>query len=570
MRFRKRKKDRVSFDEILLDASNLPAFNQGRMEGRMELPIHNINIAVVGVIFVFISSLFLYKLFVLQVVEGAEYRNMSENNTIDETVIIAERGVIYDRNGEMIAWNEPDKSDEYEFPMRAYTNRNGLGQLTGYVSYPLKDSKGFYYRTEYVGRNGVEGAYNTDLAGVNGVQLVERDAHGEIIGEHVVEPPVSGNELTLSIDAKLSEAMYDIIASSTEKAGFRSGAAAIMDVHTGEIIAMTSFPSYDPEVMADGDDVDRIAAYNNDERFPFLNKVFAGVYTPGSIVKPFMAYAALDTGTIDPNKIIVGGQEIVIPNPYNPDQPSRFPDWRAQGKMNMREAIAFSSNIYFYYISGGFADQKGMGIAVMDTYMDLFGFGKKTGISLANEQEGTVPSPQWKEEVFGEPWRLGDTYHTAIGQFGWQVTLLQMLRAYGALANGGRFLTPHIVKGEEPEYIDVALDPDHLQIIHEGMRMTTNYPGGTARALERQDIAIAAKSGTAELGADNAYVNSWAAGFFPYEEPQYAFILMMDKAPRSNMLGGTRVMGDIVQWMSVNTPEYLGLVHKEDSGGITQ
>jgi cell division protein FtsI/penicillin-binding protein 2 len=96
-------------------------------------------------------------------------------------------------------------------------------------------------------------------------------------------------------------------------------------------------------------------------------------------------------------------------------------------------------------------------------------------------------------------------------------------------------------------------------VIHEGMRMTTNYPGGTARPLERKDVAIAAKSGTAELGAGNAYVNSWAAGFFPYEEPTYAFILMMDKAPRSNALGGTRVMGDIVQWMSENTPWYLGI-----------
>jgi cell division protein FtsI/penicillin-binding protein 2 len=93
--------------------------------------------------------------------------------------------------------------------------------------------------------------------------------------------------------------------------------------------------------------------------------------------------------------------------------------------------------------------------------------------------------------------------------------------------------------------------------------MTTNFPGGTARAFERDDVAIAAKSGTAELGADNAYVNSWAAGFFPYEKPKYAFILMMDKAPRANMLGGTRVMGDIVQWMSVNTPHYLGIEEGE-------
>jgi len=559
MLFRKRKKNEVSFDEILLDASNLPSFNQGRMEGRIELPITRRNVAVVGVLFLIVSGLFLYKLFVLQIVEGATYRDMSENNTIDQTVIIAERGVIYDRNGELIAWNEPDKSDEYSFPMRAYTDRQGLGQLTGYVSYPKKDSKGFYYRTEYLGRNGIEGSYDERLRGVNGQQLVERNALGKVVGEHVVEPSSPGKELVLSIDAELSEAMYDIIASSTIRAGFRSGAAAIMDVETGEILAMTSYPSYDPEVMADGNDVALIEAYNNDDRFPFLNKVLAGLYAPGSIVKPFMAYAALEEKIIDPYKTIVSTGEIVIPNPYNPDQPTRFTDWRAHGKMNMREAIAFSSNVYFYYISGGFADQKGMGIATMKRYMDLFGFGQKTNIILANEQRGVVPSPEWKEEVFDEEWRLGNTYQTSIGQFGWQVTALQMLVAYGALANGGKFFEPHLIKDEEPIYREVKLNPESLKVIHEGMRMTTNYPGGTARALERKDVAIAAKSGTAELGADNAYVNSWAAGFFPYEKPKYAFILMMDKAPRSNMLGGTRVMGDIVQWMSENTPEYLGI-----------
>lgn len=562
--FRKPKKREVSFDEILLDVSNLPSFNQGRMEGRIELPITKRNVAVVGIIFILVSGWFLHKLFILQVVEGAQYRHISDTNTIDQTTIIAERGVIYDRNGELIAWNEPDKSDEYSFPMRAYTDREGLGQLTGYVTYPLKDKKGFYYRTEYVGINGVEGSYNDILQGLNGQQLVETNAHAEVVGEHVVEPAVAGKPLTLSIDAKLSEAMYDIIATSTVKAGFRSGAAAIMDVETGEIIGMTSYPSYDPEIMADGDDVELIEAYNKDDRFPFLNKVLAGLYAPGSIVKPFMAYAALQENIIDPNKIIVSTGEIVIPNPYDPGNPTRFTDWRAHGAMNMREAIAFSSNVYFYYISGGFGDQKGMGINVMKRYMDFFGFGKKTGIILANEQEGVVPSPEWKEEVFDEEWRLGNTYQTSIGQFGWQVTPLQMLVGYAALANGGKFLVPHLVKDQLPEYREEKLDPESLKVIYEGMRMTTNYPGGTARAFERKDVAIAAKSGTAELGADNAYVNSWAAGFFPYEEPKYAFILMMDKAPRANMLGGTRVMGDIVQWMSENTPEYLGITESEE------
>jgi penicillin-binding protein 2 len=476
---------------------------------------------------------------------------------VNRSVIIAERGVVYDRQGEMVIWNEPDYTGQYNFPVRAYTDRLGLGQLIGYVSYPQKDKQGFYFRTEYVGRTGVESAFESYLHGENGEQIVEMDALGDIVGEHALKSPRAGGELHLSVDAALSEAMYQIIATSSAQAGFRSGAGAIMDVHTGEIIAMTSFPSYDPEVMADGDNTNLIAEYNKDDRLPFLNKVVSGVYTPGSIVKPFVAYGALAEGIISPNKEIVSTGELVVPNPYNPENPSIFRDWRAHGVMTMREAIAFSSNVYFYIVGGGFGDQPGLGITKLAQYYRLFGMGTTTGITIATEQLGVVPDPAWKKATFDDDWRLGDTYFTSIGQYGFQVTPLQMLRAYAALANGGKLLTPHVIKGQVSTSTDLGLDPAKLRIVHEGMRKTVNYPGGTARGLERGDVAVAAKSGTAEIGVGNAYVNSWAAGFWPYEEPRYAFILMMDKAPRSNALGATRIMGGVMEWISINRPEYL-------------
>jgi penicillin-binding protein 2 len=559
----KKKKD-VAFEEIFMDSSNLPSFNQGRLEGRRELPITRYNVGVVAVVFVLIAFWFLSKMFTLQIIQGAHFRDISENNSLDETVIIAERGVVYDRNRELLAWNEPDKEGVYSFPVRAYTDRKGLGQLIGYVSYPLKDNRGFYFRTEYLGRNGVEASYNKELSGSNGQQLIETDALGEVIGEHIVDAPVSGNEITLSLDVRLSEAMHDIIATSTLQSGSRSGAAVIMDVRTGEIVAMSSYPSYDPEVMADGDDVDLIMQYNNDERFPFLNKNLAGVYTPGSIMKPFLAYAALEEKIITADKIIVSTGEIVIPNPWDPSNPARFTDWRAHGAMDMREAIAFSSNVYFYYISGGYGDIVGLGIRKMNEYYDLFGFGKKTGVILANEQEGTVPSPEWKEAVFDEPWRLGNTYQTSIGQFGWQVTPLQIAVAYAALANGGRFFEPHILKDQEPVYVDVPLNQASLDVVREGMFMTTYYPRGTARALEKSYVAIAAKSGTAELDSAKARLNTWAAGYWPYEDPQYSFVVLMENAPYSNSLGGTKLMGDIMDWMHENAPEYLGVELSEE------
>jgi len=563
MWFRKKKVSPVEFDEIFMDASNLPSFNRGRMEGRLELPLARRNIFIVGLIFLTVASLFYYQLFKLQVVAGADYREQSDKNRIDEGVIIAERGVIYDRKGEMLAWNETDSTGQYDFPVRAYTDRLGLGQLLGYVSYPQKDNRGFYYRTDYIGRTGIESSYEETLHGRNGKVLVEVDALGDVISSLVVDGAVAGEPFNSSVDAELSEAMYQIISTSTIKAGFRSGAGAIMDVETGEIIAMTSFPSYDPEVMADGDDVELIEQYNNDERFPFLNKVVGGAYTPGSIVKPFLAYAALAEKIISPDKVIYSNGQLVLPNRYDPANPTIFPDWRVQGAMTMREAIAFSSNVYFYIIGGGFEDQAGLGITKINEYVRMFGMGSKTGIKLENEQDGTVPNPEWKQEIFEDDWRLGDTYHTSIGQFGFQSTPIQMLRAFGALANGGKLLTPHIEKDKVSEVVDLELNQDYLQVVHQGMRKTVNFNGGTARSLERSDIAIAAKSGTAEIGADNAYVNSWVAGFWPYEEPKYAFILLMDKAPRSNALGATRIMNDVVEWMSVHRPEYLGLEKTE-------
>lgn len=557
--FRKPYKAPVELDEVLLDSSNIPAFNLARMEGKRELPISPRSMYAVGGVFLVVVSFYFFQIFTLQVTEGASLKAAALNNTVDRVSIIAERGVVYDRQGELIVWNEVDERSLHDFPIRAYTDRLGLGQVLGYVSYPKKDNRGFYYRTEYIGRNGVEAAYDEKLRGTNGSKIVVVDALNDVIGEHSIVEGVEGKPVNLSIDAELTEAMYQIIATSSAQAGFRSGAGAIMDIYTGELIAMTSFPTYDPEVMADGYEVDIIDAYNKDDRLPFLNKVISGAYTPGSIVKPFVAYAALAEDIISPNKEIVSTGSLLVPNPYNPSNPSRFNDWRAHGVMTMREAIAFSSNVYFYIIGGGYGDQKGLGITKMAQYFHLFGLGSTTGITIAQEQSGVVPDPAWKQEVFNDDWRLGDTYFTAIGQFGFLTTPIQMLRAYAAIANGGLLVAPHVLKDEQGSIQNLNLNPEYLKIVHEGMRKTVNYNGGTARAFDRKDVAIAAKSGTAEVGAGNAYVNSWAAGFFPYEEPKYAFILMMDKAPRANALGATRIMGDVVEWMSKNRPEYLGI-----------
>lgn len=552
--FHKKKRHQIDFDEVLLDAFNLPEFDKGRLEGRIELPIARRGVYGVGIFFILVAGVYLFQLFKLQVISGEAYAAQSTNNHLNESIIFAERGVITDRNGEELAWNAESVAGR-AFAERVYTNRKGLGQILGYVNYPRKDSSGFYFRTEYVGRGGVEESYNEVLAGHNGAQLIEVDALGNTISEHVVHDPIPGENIELTIDAELSSALYDHIATSAAKVGFRSGAAVIMDVRTGEVVALASYPSFDPEVMTRGADQQALDAYINDDRMPFLNKIVAGNYTPGSIVKPFMALAALAEQIVSPSKTFVSTGRLVIPNPYNPGNVSVFNDWKAHGTVDMRRAIAVSSNVYFFIIGGGYGDQKGLGITKIGEHMARFGFGHATGVKLPGEEDGFVPSPVWKKETFDEDWRLGDTYNTSIGQYAFQVTPLQMVRAYAAIANGGKLMKPLFVKGETPETVDLNIDPADLKVIHEGMRQ--GVLDGTPRALNRPDIEFAGKTGTAELGTRKEYVNSWVVGFYPYKDPQYAFVLLMEKGPRANLFGASPIFSQFVPWMKAHKPEFM-------------
>lgn len=560
-RSRRRRAEELSLDEVFIDYSNLPAFDSGRLEGRLETPLSRLRIIGVGVVFALVACTFLVQSFKLQVVEGSALRAQSEQNRLNRTLLIAERGVIYDRRGERLAWNEEDTALD-GLSGRAYTERRGLGQLLGYVRYPKKDSSGFYFRTEYEGVSGIEAEYDARLGGTNGERLVETDASGKLISEHVEYTAVAGESVALSVDAEFSEVLHDAIASTSEEYGFRSGAGVVMDVETGEIIALVNYPSYDPGILAHGSDAAAIAALDADPRLPYLNRITAGLYTPGSVVKPFVAYAALAEGVIAPETEIVSTGQIVVPNPYNPTQPSIFRDWRAHGAVDARRAIAVSSNVYFYTIGGGFEGQAGLGIARIAEYLHQFGFGESMETPLAADRPGVVPDPTWKEEVFGEPWRLGDTYFTAIGQYGFQVLPLQMLRAYAVLANGGTMLTPHFTAGERRVADTLELDAAALEVVREGMRQSVL--DGTARALNRSDVAFAGKTGTAQVGAGNQYINSWAVGYFPYESPRYVFVTLLEHGPSNNLFGAAPTMSRVVDWLIAHRPEYLGLTPTAD------
>lgn len=553
------KKKEISFDEVLIDALNISVMNTDRLDGKLEMPIRMRNLILPGVLFSCVASFYVYKIFIMQVLGGAAYLEQSVKNVLSNALIIAERGVVYDRNGELLAWNELDEKGTLDFASRAYTDRLGFGQILGYVNAPRKDSRGNFYQSEYTGVIGVEAAYNGLLSGVNGGRIIETDVKGGVFSQHAIKMPVTGTSLTLSLDAEFSEAIYAILATTTEKTKFRSAAAAFMDVETGEIVALAQYPTYDPEILSDGTDRETIAALNTDARTPLLNKIISGTYIPGSIVKPFMAYAALAEGIISPEKEIYSSGRLVVPNKYDPDNPAIFGDWKAHGYTNMRRAIAVSGDVYFYTIGGGNDGQEGLGITRLHEYMQRFGFTSATGIALAGEVPGTVPNPEWKQKIFNDDWRLGDTYLTSIGQFGWKITPIEMLRAYGALANGGKLMVPTVLHGDTAQWTDMALDAAKLRIVQEGMRMAVHMDGGTVRGLDRKDVAVAGKSGTAELDTKKTKVHTWVAGYFPYETPKYSFILFMENGPYANRVGAGKVMGEVFDWIAEHRPDMISV-----------
>ncbi|MBP9772843.1 MAG: hypothetical protein KBD26_03350 [Candidatus Pacebacteria bacterium] len=546
----------VDPDEIFLDSQNIPSFDSQQFEGRIESAIPKRTIVFLGSFFVFVGVIFIFKAGVLQIKMGEAYSLRSEQNSLDTLPLFSDRGIIFDRNGVELVTNKmiPDS----DFPVRNYTDKQGFSHILGYVSYPAKDTSGVYWQKEIIGKDGIEKSMNSILSGKNGLKIFETDALGDIKSENLVNAPEHGENVNLAIDARLQNEFSESIERLADTAGFIGGAGVIMDVNTGEVIVMTSFPEYDSNILSLGSDRATISSYIHDNRKVFLNKTIGGLYTPGSIVKPFVAVGALMEGVIDPSKQILSTGSISLPNPYNPELKTIFNDWKAHGWVDMRKALAVSSNVYFYAISGGFGDQKGMGISNIKKYTQMFGLGKKTGIDMVGELTGTIPSPEWKEKNFpGDVWRVGDTYNTAIGQYGFQVTPIQMVRAVAAIANGGKLLNPTILKTDEPvgNIETINIPEDVLNIVREGMRMVVTEGSGTI--MNYSGITVAAKTGTAQVGISKNYMNSWSMGFFPYENPRYAFIVLMEKGPKTNTIGASHVMKDVLSYINTYAPEYV-------------
>jgi penicillin-binding protein 2 len=550
-----KKKKRVyelAPDEIFLDSANLPDFNTDRLEGRLEKPVSHKNFAWLGTVIMVLFFVLVGQAVKLEVVKGDEYALQSEKNRLRPATIFAPRGAIMDRNGVLLVFNTALDASTTE---RTYKTP-GFAHLLGYVSYPKKDKSGHYYDTDITGLAGVEAAFNNRLAGKNGTVLVEEDAHGETKSEGTVDPPVKGENVTLAIDARAQKAFYNSISSLSDRIPFLGGSGILMNIQTGEVVALVSYPEYDPNVLASGGPSDVIARYATDTRQPYLDRAVSGLYTPGSIVKPLEASGALTDGTIVPETTVYSSGSISIPNPYDPKHPSIFRDWKALGLMDTRHAIAWSSDVFFYSVGGGFGNVKGLGIERLKYWFDTYGLTRPTGIELGHEASGFVPDPAWKQKKLGEPWRIGDTYHTAIGQYAMQISPMEAARAIGAVANGGKLMTPTILANQTPRGESIAVSPSALQVVREGMRLGATE--GTSVGLnDLSFVHIAGKTGTAQLGFHNELYNSWAVGFFPYEHPKYVYVVVMEKGPAGNLIGAIFATHQALTELHQTAPEYF-------------
>ena len=352
-----------------------------------------------------------------------------------------------------------------------------------------------YKGSDHIGKSGIEQSYEAELHGTTGFQQVEIDADGKAVRVLSSTPPISGNNLVLAADIKLQEIAETAF-------GDRRGALVAIKPSTGEVLAFVSMPTFDPNLFVDGIDVENWKLLNDSLDKPLINRPLRGIYPPGSTFKPFVALAGLEAGKRQPPFSINDNGYFTLPNSTH-----RYRDWKPSGHgvVDMRRAITISCDTFFY----GLAME--LGIERLTDFVRHFGFGRKSGIDIAGEVGGLLPTPEWKQRRFKQPWYKGETVIVGIGQGYTLATPMQLAQATAILANKGVAMRPRLVSaivntktGISTATADlindkIALNENNLEIVRLGM-IDVTLPGGTAVAVgTNAGYNIAAKTGTAQV-----------------------------------------------------------------------
>jgi len=597
-----KRSEEIETEEVFLD-SLVQKEENDFFEKKFEVPLSwNTTRFFLIFIFVLIFALFVRDI-QLQIWERDKYLTLAESNRFIVQRTKAQRGVIYGSDLTQLVFNKPSfdlvlqknalpkdqeerekilkevsgilrvdldrikKEIEEEEGPKIFISRNldyeslivlesRISELPGFkiennTVRDYVDGKVFSSVLGYKRKTGegvgLEGYYDQILKEKPGKLLVERDARGSVVSKKVVLPPEPGKSLLLYLDPQLQEKLYHTLEEARVKANGKTASAIVLDAKTGGVLALVSLPSFDNNLFSQGMSVQQWKSIQNNPLHPLVNHAISNGYQTGSVIKPLLAYAALQEKIISPEKKIdpsKGTGKLIIPNPWHPEKPFVFKDWKIHGLTDMRKAIAESVNIYFYTIGGGYGKQKGLGARRIKKYLQLFGWGRKTGIDLTGESAGFLPDPDWKEKEMGIPWTLGETYHYSIGQQYLKVTPLQVAVSFLPIANGGKLLRPRVARGildenknliEEfkPEVIrEGFIDRDNLKVVREGMRQAVTH-GSCTPWLNSLPFKTACKTGTAQIGKD-PYYDGWVVVFAPYEDPQIVLVITIRDIKRAH------------------------------------
>ena len=437
-------------------------------------------------------------------------------------------------------------------PKRRYLEGEMFSHILGFVGPVYEEdyaalAPAGYQLNDRVGKAGIEYTYESLLRGATGSQAVETDASGREINVLESVPATPGLNVVLSIDAELQRNVERILRESMGAS--LNAAACIIDVNTGDILAMVSLPNYDSNLFSGEVNQAALDKIARDPGKPMLNHVISEMYPPGSTFKQITGLAALQEGVATASTQITSFGSIQVRNEFDPNIVYTFRDWRSDlGTMNFYRGLAMSSDVYYYYLAGGYAENgrqlfKGLGATKLAEWSRRFGLGEYTGIDLPGESEGLVPDPTWKEETLGEGWLLGDSYNFGIGQGYVGATPLQMLLVTAAVANGGEVLVPHVVKelrDGEGNVIEISrqdtkrnlnVDQRNVDIMREAMRQAV--ADGSAFTAQVRNVQIAGKTGTAEFGEqrpNGSYKeHGWFTGFAPYNNPEIAVVVFHEQ-----------------------------------------
>lgn len=452
-------------------------------------------------------------------------------------------------------------------PVRKYKEGNLASHILGYATKigqeEYQQKKDIYGQNDIIGKTGIEYIFEDYLRGKKGVKQIDMTVDGAITAEVVEKEAIAGSSVILTIDSKLQKVTEDALAANIEKikaGGFgkvynaTGGSAVVMNVKTGEVLALASYPDYNPQSFANGISSEEWAGYRDNTSHPLLNKAIQSAYAPGSTFKMVTAIAGLESGNITlTEKINDLGQYVK----YGEKRDCwYYTDYgRGHGWLNVIGAIEKSCNYFFYET----ADR--MGIDVLDKYAKYFGLGDKTGIELPGESQGTLASKEYVKSINGT-WNPGDTINASIGQGYNRFTPLQMARYISMIANGGNKINVNIVKSiqnadgtqvstdEIREFVnnklgltsekkdDITLNNEFLEAVKQGMKSVTSDESGTAYVrFKNFNIEVGGKTGSAEAGQDsngNNLVNAWFAGFAPYNDPEIAVVVMVENGGHGN------------------------------------